>query len=87
MSEMYTILSAAWSSDPKAVIIQTAESGAVIVSEQDRPELWKQLMESGIDIAPYVPKEPSRLVPDSGHPATGTQDAHTEDMGKPDVIA
>ena len=48
----YTILSAAWSNDPEAVVVETAESGAVVVSQRDRPDLWAQLMASGVEIAP-----------------------------------
>lgn len=54
----YTIKSAQWSSDPSAVVIQTVESGAVIVSERDRPQLWEHLMASGVEIMPAANPAP-----------------------------
>ncbi len=53
MSDGYTIVSAQWGNEEKtSAVMQTKESGAVAVSERDRPVLWAKLMASGIPIAP-----------------------------------
>lgn len=42
----YTILSAAYGdATNEHAIVQTAEFGAVSISERDRPELWKQMLD------------------------------------------
>lgn len=47
----YTILSAQWVSDVD-VLLKTAEAGAVVVNETDRPYLWATLQASGVTISP-----------------------------------
>lgn len=58
---MYTPISAAYANaDGSVVIMMTAESGAVMVSEKDRPELWAKL--AGMTVAAYqapVPPAPT----------------------------
>lgn len=57
MSDGYTILAARATNDPEAIIIETAESGAVVVSQRDRPKLWAKLqawIAAGGTIAPMT---------------------------------
>lgn len=54
----YTIKSARYATSDKFVVrMMTVEFGAVMVNEKDRPELWKQLMDSGITIEPMAVPE------------------------------
>lgn len=58
------ILSACFANaDKTAVVAQTAEAGAVVISK-DKPEQWAELIASKVKIAPYAPPElpqPTRL--------------------------
>lgn len=59
----YTILSAQYANaDNTAVVIQTAESGAVCVGKDDAPELWAEAVAG--DVAAYSPPaEPQAMTP------------------------
>jgi hypothetical protein len=62
----YTIVSAHYANPERtAVIIMTVQSGAVAISERDRPELWEHLMNSGVPISD-MPNQP-RII-DPGEP-------------------
>ena len=51
----YTFLSAGYANaDQTAIVVQTVEAGAVALSLVDTPSAWEHLLESGIDIAPFV---------------------------------
>lgn len=72
-----TIRSARYvNAESTAIVIYTVESAAVLISEKDTPDLWAQMLASGVDIERY--REPAGFnVP---------KDRHPEDMGKPIVI-
>lgn len=54
----YTILSAQYADpDNTAVVLQTEEAGAVVVSLVDAPDLWEELQAWGTPDA-YVPPPP-----------------------------
>lgn len=57
----YTVISAQRSGG--SVILQTQESGAVVISENDDPDMYDQLVASGIDIAPEPPQEEDLPLP------------------------
>jgi hypothetical protein len=59
----YTIISAYYvNAERTAAIIMTEESGAVAISKQDRPELWKHLLKSKVKIA-EMPDQPKIIDP------------------------
>lgn len=50
----FTLISAQYANaDHTAVVAITKESGAVACSERDTPHLWRQLVASGLAIAPH----------------------------------
>ena len=52
---IYTILSARYANeDGTAIVITTFEAGDVAISEKDTPEIWADVIESGINITPHV---------------------------------
>jgi hypothetical protein len=58
-----TIIKAAFANeDDSAAVLETAESGAVAISQQDRPELWQLMIawrDQGGVIEPFTqPEEP-----------------------------
>lgn len=40
--------------DNTAIVITTVEAGDIAISEKDTPALWKEVAESGINIAEFV---------------------------------
>ena len=61
----YTIRSARYANEQQtAAVINTVEDADVLVSLEDTPELWAQMLASGVTI------EPLRLMPHDIAPAT-----------------
>lgn len=61
----YTIQSAIYANDQQtAAVIYTVEDAAVLISVSDTPDLWTQMLTSGVTI------EPQRLLPEQMVPAT-----------------
>jgi hypothetical protein len=51
----YTIQSARYANpENTSAIVMTTESGAVAISQRDKPDLWTQLQSSGIPVSPYT---------------------------------
>lgn len=52
----YTMTAAAYANaEQTAAIVMTHEAAAIIVSRDDTPDCWADLMASGLTIAPFVP--------------------------------
>ena len=52
----YTMISAAFANaENTAAVVMTQESAAVIISRDDTPERWAELIGSGMIIMPFVP--------------------------------
>lgn len=55
----YTFLSAHYANEEnKAVVAQTVEAAAVLLSEKDTPDHWDDLQGSGITITAYIAPPP-----------------------------
>lgn len=53
----YTMISATFANaENTAAVVMTQESAAVIISRDDTPERWHDLMASGMIIMPFVPR-------------------------------
>jgi hypothetical protein len=67
----YTIISAEYANEEQnAILLQTKEFGAVMISEKDRPELWKQANNTKIKkyIVPIVPTVVNKSLPKQAGP-------------------
>jgi len=63
----YTVIQAKYvNKNHTEIHIYTNEAAWVAVNEADRPDLWRQVMESGIEIEPYVDPKPE--LQDPGEP-------------------
>ena len=57
---VFTVTHAQWANAEKtAAVMFTQESGAVLTSQHDQPEVWQQLMDSGLDFHAHKPLEPN----------------------------
>lgn len=60
----YTITSAAYANaEHTAAVIMTREAAAVLVSERDTPDLWKQMLDWGAPAEYVAPERPVLVAP------------------------